>query len=89
MPTLVLREDAVSWAPTEQDAIVILDLRSSLYLSLNASGSLLWQKIAQGATQDELRQALRDRFGLDAGQADVDVNAFLAALRSRDLIVEQ
>jgi hypothetical protein len=89
MPKLVLREDAVSWAPTEQDAVVILDLRSSHYLSLNASGSVLWQKIAEGATRDELREALSDRFGLDAAHADSDVAAFLSALRSRDLVVEQ
>lgn len=83
-----LRDDAVSWAPTEKDAIVVLDLRTSRYLSLNASGSLLWLRLVDGTTRTELREALSDRFDLPDRAAETDVDAFLDALRSRDLLVE-
>lgn len=86
--TLRLRDDAVSWAPTDDDAIVVLDLRTSKYLSLNASGSVLWQRLADGADEAQLRGALVERFELDEPTATRDVGAFLSTLRERDLIVE-
>lgn len=86
---LTLRDEAVSWAPTDNDAIVVLDLRTSRYLSLNSSGSVLWQALDSGATSDELAQVLVDRFGISEKQAAADVTGFLATLRSRDLVAER
>lgn len=85
---MAIREDAVSWAPTEHDAVVILDLRTSRYLSLNTSGSLLWLKLVGGATYDDLQRALVAQFGLDQASAQTDIEAFLDALRGRDLLIE-
>lgn len=85
---MAIREEVVSWAPTEQDAIVVLDLRTSRYLSLNTSGSLLWLKLVDGATYDNLRSALVARFGVDQAAAGTDVDGFLEALRIRDLLIE-
>lgn len=86
---LTLRHDAVSWAPTDEDLIVVLDLRTSKYLSLNPSGSVLWQLLADGSTEPDLRAALADRFGLDDAKATADVDAFLGSLRGRDLLIEE
>jgi Coenzyme PQQ synthesis protein D (PqqD) len=85
---LRVKDDAVSWAPTEENVVVLLDLRTSTYLSLNASGSILWQRLAHGATESDLREELLQRFQLDADQAAADVTAFLNALRTRDLLAE-
>jgi hypothetical protein len=83
---IALRGDAVSWAPTTDGAIVVLDLRTSRYLSLNAAGSLLWLRLVDGATVADLQAALRDRFGVTESVAEADAEAFLSALRSRDLV---
>lgn len=88
-PMLALRGDAVSWAPTDDGAIVVLDLRTSKYLSLNSSGSVLWQELARGVSADELVQALIERFGVTTEVAEADVAEFLATLRERDLLVER
>lgn len=87
-PRLRLCDDAVSWAPTEDTSVVVLDLRTSKYLGLNSSASVLWQRLAEGATEEELREALVEHFGLERDRAARDLQAFLHALRSRDLLVE-
>lgn len=84
-----LRDDAVSWAPTNSGEIVVLDLRTSRYLSLNSSGSTLWQVLDDGATTDEMADALVERFGISREQAAIDVGGFLETLRSRDLVDER
>lgn len=85
---LQVRSDAASWAPTDDGQVIVLDIRTSRYLSLNPSGSALWLKLADGATTAELSATLMARFGIDRQVADTDVAAFLAALRDRDLLAE-
>lgn len=83
---LVIRANAVSWAPTDDDAVIVLDLRTSRYLSLNAAGSVLWLRLVEGASRQDLVSALRDRFGIDDEVAGQGVASFLDDLRSRDLL---
>lgn len=84
--TITLRGDDVSWTPTDDGQIVVLDLRTSRYLSLNASGAQLWTLLAEGATEAQLVDGLVARFGLAQDSAGRDVSAFLATLRERDLL---
>lgn len=85
---IAVRDDSVSWTPTDDGQVVLLDMRTSRYLSLNASGSLLWTTLVEGATSDRLATALIERFALSADAARADVETFLAALRERDLLAE-
>ncbi|MDT0167388.1 PqqD family protein [Actinotalea sp. AC32] len=82
---LRLREGAVSWREID-DEVVVLDLGHSEYLSVNASGAVLWSLLAAGTTRDALVDALVDRFDLDRGRGEADVDAFLASARERDLL---
>lgn len=82
---MVLRRDSVSWVSTE-DSLVVLDLRTSYYLSLNESGAVLWRRLADGASVSELEDALIDAFGLARAAAQADVRAFVATLRDRELL---
>jgi hypothetical protein len=88
MTRLALQHDAVSWTATDTDEVVVLDLRNSNYLSLNASGSLLWTLLADGATPEVMQSSLSDTYGITDSVAKSDVSAFLAALRDRGLLVE-
>ncbi len=66
---------------------VILDTRRSLYLAVNQSGTVLWRRLKQGATRDELVASLTESFdGIDAEVAAADVDAFLALLEEHDLL---
>jgi hypothetical protein len=85
---LQLRGDAVEWRRVD-DEVVALHLESSLYLAVNATGRLLWEPLAEGATHAQLVERLRDAHGLDADRARADVDAFLAGLREHGLLADR
>ena len=68
------------------DTVVMLDLRTQHYLSLNESGAELWPLITRGAQRDELVDALRDRFGLSDDDAARDVGALIEQLAAAGLL---
>ena len=68
--------------------MVGLDLESSTYFSLNPSAGVLWERLAADAEVEELAEVLEREFGLDAGRARADVEAFLGELRAAGLLVE-
>ena len=87
MRSLRLRHKGVTWLEIDGE-IVALDAETSKYLSANASGAVLWQALAEGATRDELAEALRSTFDIDERTALVDVDGFVAELEARHLIEE-
>ena len=82
----VLRADELTWTSTEQ-GVTVLDMRTARYMQLNRSGAVLWELLSDGASEDELVAALRQRFGIDDSRARTDVLAFLQALREREFLV--
>ena len=83
-----LRNDAVSWTPTDDGQVIVLDMRTSRYLSLNASAGALWTLLAGGASESDLIDALHSVYGLDAERATRDVASFLGEVRARDLLID-
>lgn len=83
--TLRLRADDVVWEDLD-GSVVALDLRASAYFTLNGSGTVLWRRVVEGTTRDELARALVDRYGLAVDHARVEVDDFLAALAGRGLL---
>lgn len=84
---LRLRADALAWREVG-DEVIAIDLRRSLYLSLNGSGTLLWRAMADGSTRAGLVRLLREEFGIDEEQATGDVDAFIVELVDQDLLDE-
>ena len=84
-PMLSLRRDQLAWREFDGEA-VLLDLRTSMYLSTNPSATVLWRKLEDGATETALAKALVDAFGVAVERARADVAAFLADCRERDLL---
>jgi hypothetical protein len=82
-----LRADALA-AVQSGDELVALDLRRSLYLSTNASGRALWDKLAEGATVGQLAELLQERYGIDAATATEDATSFLSELAAHDLLAD-
>jgi hypothetical protein len=84
-PVLKLRAEALHWRRVDEE-IVALDLRSSQYLAVNESGTVLWPLLAEGATRERLRDELTQRFALEPAAATTDVDAFVTWLRDARLL---
>lgn len=80
-----LRTEGLTWQVVDE-SVVVLDLGGSVYLRLNGSGRTLWERLSDGCTEDELVDALVERYDVDRDRATADVTGFLADLRNRDLI---
>ncbi|MEQ8716325.1 MAG: PqqD family protein [Acidimicrobiales bacterium] len=68
------------------DETVIYDVASGRVSSLNPTGTMLWEMLAEPRTLDELSAALKVRFGIDQARADSDVCAYATGLHDRNLI---
>lgn len=80
-----LRSSDLTWREIDGD-LVILDLRSSTYLTTNASGAVLVKELTQERTDAELVQLLVDAFDIPTAQATADVQSFIEALHNGGLL---
>ena len=85
MGKMKLRLDDITWREIDGD-LVVLDLRSSTYLTANASGTVLMRQLAEERTVPQLVQSLVDAFGIPEQRAQHDVQAFLDELGERGLL---
>lgn len=83
-----LRANDITWREIDGD-LVILDLRSSTYLTTNASGAVLMKELTDERTDDELVRALVGAYDISETQAEADVRSFVQALRDGGLLEEQ
>jgi hypothetical protein len=81
-----LRVDDVVWREVGDD-LVVLELSTSTYLTLNGSAKQLWIGLADGGTVAGLVERLTALYGISDEQASSDTEAFLAALAERKLLV--
>ena len=82
---LRLREQDIVWRQVENE-IVILDMKASVYASLNNAGRVLWLRLVDGGTVDDLAAELEREFGLEPEVARRDTEAFVASLRQQGLL---
>ena len=87
MVMMQLRQGNLTWQVVGDD-VVVLDLEGSVYLKVNGSGRVLWEALTQGCDESDLVAKLADQYGISESQASGDVRAFLADLRTRDLLAE-
>ncbi len=71
-----------------KDETIVLDLRSSTYLSTNPAGTVLWHELEAGTTRSRLVRALLEEFEVSEEQAAADVDAFLEDCQRRGLLEE-
>jgi hypothetical protein len=71
---------------TVGDQLILLDLRSQTYLSLNRTGAELWPLMVEGVERQRLVETLQERHNLVAPVAERDVDALLRQLREADLL---
>lgn len=80
-----LRDEGLA-AQSLDDEIVVLDLRSSSYLLLNATGAILWPSLQAGATMPALARVLVDEFAIDQADALRDATTFVDELQRLGLL---
>jgi Tfp pilus assembly PilM family ATPase len=82
-----LRQAGLTWHVAGDD-VVILDLKGSVYLKVNGSGRVLWERLAEvPSSEQQLTEALVDRYGIDEERAAADVAQFLDDMRRRNLLI--
>jgi hypothetical protein len=86
MVTMQLRQSELTWH-VAGDEVVILDLQGSVYLKLNGSARVLWERLSESASESELVAELVETYGIDEQRATADVSTFVADLRQRGLLV--
>ena len=57
-------------------------------IALSESGALLWEKLEQGATENELVEAILAEYEVERDQAEADVNVFVSELRGKGILEE-
>jgi hypothetical protein len=79
------RSGDVEWRRIDNE-VVILDLRTQRYLSLNHSGARLWPLLVSGTTRHQLVDELVGVYGIGVSEAGDDVDFLLAQLAEADLL---
>lgn len=77
--------DAIEWREVDGE-IVAIDTRTSTYIAANKTAAALWPDLVAGTTIEALADALVERFGIAPTQAAAEIDAFVSALRTQDLL---
>ena len=83
----VARSHELEWRQVDEE-VVILDLRTQTYLSLNHSGARLWPLLTAGAPRHALVDELVAAYQVDRARASGDVDQLVAQLAAADLLEE-
>jgi hypothetical protein len=69
----------------DHDGAVILDIERNSMLTLNPTGSYVWERLQEGMQLDQIIRELARESGADLLEVDRDVRAFLDELKARHL----
>lgn len=83
--TILARSGDLEWQIVDEE-VVILDLRTQCYLSLNRSGAALWPLVVAGTSLRQLVGTLVETFDTDESVAGRDVERLVAQLSDADLL---
>lgn len=82
--TWVINENLVT--RSVGDEMIVLNLESGTFHSLNSVGAALYRSMRHGASVEALVEAVVGEFEVDAEQARLDIEAFLATEASAGLV---
>lgn len=66
--------------------MVLLNLQTNVYYSLNETGTHIWQSLAQGLQLDEICQQLVASYTITLAEAEAAVFALLSELTAEQLV---
>jgi hypothetical protein len=82
---LRLRSETVVWSKLGDD-VVMLELESSSYFTVRGSGTVIIERLADGATEESLVESVTSRFEVDVDTAKADVARFLKELGDQNML---
>ena len=80
--------DKVIWRNIDGE-IILLNLASGHYYTLNKTGSFIWSAFVDNKTPQEAAEKLVDRFNIPPKTAKEDVLHLIAMLEKEDLILKK
>jgi hypothetical protein len=80
-----IRTEGLVWQELDGE-LVLMDLERSVYLTTNATGTVLAKLLTEERTREELAVHLFEQFEIDREQALADVDAFAEQLRDKKLL---
>src|SRR6267378_183858 len=69
-----------------QDGAVLMNIKGGHMITLNPTGSIIWQQLSDGRSPTQIAGRLASEFGIPPEQALADVNVFLEQLEAQHLI---
>lgn len=82
----VFRRSTDVSAATVDDLVVILNVDAGKYHGLNDVGSLVWERLAEPHSIEQLAHDLTRQFKVDLDTANAATRAFLSDLAERGLV---
>ena len=83
-----LRPSSTALARRDGDDLLILDRASGDYLGVSGAGVRMWELLTSGLDRDAVADALLEELDVDRGTVLADLDAFVADLVARGLVVE-
>ena len=78
----------VAWRDVN-DEVVILDLKSGEYYTLNSVGQFIWKSAMQDMPLTDIQQAIVDEFDVAPERAEKDLHEFVAAMIQEGMLHEE
>jgi hypothetical protein len=69
----------------DHDGAVILDIASDQFFSLNPMGALIWTRLGNGESLEQIKQTIAAQTGIDPAVIATDVDDFISDLKSKHL----
>lgn len=77
------------WLEAEvKDEMLMMHAESGRFVSLNETGTYLWEQIAQPRNVESLAASLASEFEVERSQARIDVQNWIGEMRENNVIVE-
>jgi len=78
-------KERVVWGEMDGEAL-LLDLVSGAYFSLDELGKLIWEKLGEGQSEEEIVQAITSTYNVDEATSREDLKEFLGKLQVSGLL---
>ncbi|HRY28452.1 MAG TPA: PqqD family protein [Elusimicrobiota bacterium] len=75
----------VAWRKVD-DEVVILDLETSVYYSLNETGSKIWELIGKGLSEEAIAEEVAEDYGQKVATVKKDVSAIIKKMKKENLV---
>jgi DNA-binding NarL/FixJ family response regulator len=78
----------VAWRKVD-DEVVILDLETSVYYSLNETASRIWELIGKGLSEEAIADDVADEYGQNVKSVKKDVSTLIKKMKKEKLITNE